>query len=975
MEKRYANQSLRPHAPVSNWDEHHQSFTGHLTASPDSRDSTSTEPPSIEFALPGDSTITSLYAQAMLTGYLYVDTQARRLTFHVSDFGSRLKDEGQNTTSAEFTNFADLPFNCGGVGHRTFHEFDAKLPWPLFEDYQQLAEQPQLMPLPARIYYELNSTYTDFAQKVSQTLTAYLYVVALGRNFDDIFALLNDSEDNEVPPWDALKLTDELQDLEAEGYFRPNPHSEGTHGLTSDTSSIFALVQQIINEPMGLRIEAGRPVVPLPPGSTLSIRAEDYRNYGLFDQPLAIFRGSIDVESQDDVAILPPSTYSPTDGLQIEPSQLQSLRDDTTTEQESEQVDGETEYVVLASNDSTAALANYDTVFLHYTDGNADQFVRLEHDKPQLKYSLHATDLRWHFRNWLTAGFSNPDPLNGLSGFYRAFFVQTSNPLTGTQYTLNQTQYDDYDRSNPRLYPEMRPAGEQLAHIQDNAAPNAGIRPPIPTLGGFLDGDQITDAFNQNTYAQGENYGKRRPFLDFDPEKLRFSPLWHLDDNTNSRDPADFSDGGVGLEQIYRNLIDGQIQRPRYLGARGLEEYAKFTAAHEIGLNEPINQNWPEDFHRWAPANDAFLVAAKSYLLFRWFQEQEALEPGELKHPVKTNYGASYQNENHTPVEERSGYETIDSSTGFQVHSYKLFAYLFQADQNFEVARRRVEEGVARNWGQIMMYKGRFVELEYYAGDPTETRGVQGDQSRPWKQQVLTSYGIDPQNPGGAGHGRAMSQNGAKDLAERRLSHLQILHWYNYGVTVRNEFGMGDFVSSAPDLQQDPDNPGDFNTYDWLVGTTADPTIPDLPDDAVFVSYNQQSEEVLDHWTQRSEFQQGQQLALIQSNDTRDWHIAYNFRASEVSQDLNAQGNNANIAVQIHRLLLRRLQKLRYRLDAQVQVDGLVEEDGNLTGNRIRIDLSGIQAQANVIQNAINTIFGADRNDALGNSVWDVWVN
>jgi hypothetical protein len=394
-------------------------------------------------------------------------------------------------------------------------------------------------------------------------------------------------------------------------------------------------------------------------------------------------------------------------------------------------------------------------------------------------------------------------------------------------------------------------------------------------------------------YANGETVGQERPVYSYEIQRLKWKLNRHAED--------DFSSEAIRRFNVFH-----------YTGAIGLEEYLKRVASHEIAIlkhaDESANGNNAQRFEKEKEAFKAQIVCARTYFLYRWLNNMSG-----LTNPLNNDYAETL----------------IPHTAAFHVHRLDT---LYKRAKN-EAIRRIIEEGISETWGMVITHRGRLTDAEFFAGHRPQTTTCLGNHD--YLQQVWTKYGIDCQRvksdtsyKRSYGHGRGYSQMGAKTLSVLNLTMLQILHWYLYGVQIRNGYGLGDIIT----------RPGSGTS--WFASTD----LPAIPLDTIGVQNG--------YWLLNQ---------VIGADDRENWYLSHNFRANEFCVNTY----NQNINLNVNKELVKKLQVLRYKVNSRVDVRGLLSPDS------IRVENTnskpGFEALA-------NQIFQPENVTRQSGNQWDLRV-
>lgn len=434
------------------------------------------------------------------------------------------------------------------------------------------------------------------------------------------------------------------------------------------------------------------------------------------------------------------------------------------------------------------------------------------------------------------------------------------------------------------LYTDLYPANH-TADLTGYPTPGRSIPPPDPTILG---------------YATGEQQGEERPTYEYNVQRLKFKLNREASDSFATSPLRNFSD------------FD-------YDGADGLEEYAKRVTAKEFFYNKNDVTGEESDslavrFTREHAGFTGLLTVARTYPLNRWFSNMSTLSD-----PISTNYARA----------------TFPGDATFQAHSIGALNTLART----ETARRLVEQSAAETRGQVITFEGALMDAEMFAGDGSQNTSCNGDAD--YKQQVRTKFGadcsrVDDQAYADArGHGRCYSQNGSKTLAAANLTYIQIIHWYNYGVYIRNGYAKGDFVTHPP------------GRNGWVVNASP-PTVPQMH---VKVDGG--------NWKSTQN---------VTPNAAQNWRVSHNFRASELSRD--TAGNRSHLDFPVEKV--RRLQTLRYKTgDVGTSDTGGITVLGVLSGGGTRVR---VRSRLNTFEQIANNILGADNVSEVSGTTdrWDL---
>jgi len=370
------------------------------------------------------------------------------------------------------------------------------------------------------------------------------------------------------------------------------------------------------------------------------------------------------------------------------------------------------------------------------------------------------------------------------------------------------------------LYPDNYTT--QLTRTEVN-----GIDPPDPT---------ITD------YDDGESDGEERPTYDFDVQRFHFA----IQPSTDYWADAPMRD----------------VSEYEFEGADGYEQYVRAVIASEFEYGNTHNT----DDELQALLGQA--ICSRTYVLHRWLDAKGGT--GGLSNPIATDYAKA----------------TVGGTARFQV--VKMYYHTGATGYFKSQAKRRgIQEAIATTRGLMATCCGQIIDTEFFAGDSAEDTTC--DVGEPYKFSVQTPHGVDcsrvpPSGNDSAymldhGHGRGYSQDGSRDLSLDGLSHIQLAHWYYYGIQLRNGWGKGDIVTDTPS--------GDG----WLDG--ARPF--DVPTTDVSVSDGD--------WMINS---------TVGSTDAANWYLSHNFRISEFF----VGASNGASSLSVSTGLVERLQGVRYRAGA-----------------------------------------------------------
>lgn len=242
----------------------------------------------------------------------------------------------------------------------------------------------------------------------------------------------------------------------------------------------------------------------------------------------------------------------------------------------------------------------------------------------------------------------------------------------------------------------------------------------------------------------------------------------------------------------------------------------------------------------------------------------------------------------------------MPDTAAFQVHRLdKLHAEAQREDR-----RVALEDAMAETWGQVITFRGKYINSEYYAGDRGERTGC-GGSAKPYVQPVRTFYGVNCRRatPGSDysrahGHGRGFSQKGSRLLAAQGLSYLQLAHWYFYGTHIRNGYGMGDFISRLDE---------------------------GLETEAAERLVSEPSETIVDHQIDAHDGQWRCHThdGMVAKADAENWHVSHNFMAHEFCRNMRDGGDQP---LRVHHELVAKLQNLRFSLGDPVRIKGIAAD-------------------------------------------------
>lgn len=224
------------------------------------------------------------------------------------------------------------------------------------------AQNPQLMPFPARIRYHF--PITDATLRTH--LTSYI---------DGVLQYHG--------KWAALTKLN---------------FARTKRNRTYEIQDRATLLDAILNDGVGIYFDGGATLHDLPSGQVLTLSADDLKNYSAIDEPLAVLDG------------LTPGTDTIQhiyriddcdDSFDPDPADVTDYVSSLRTPSLSLQAGGANEQkFVIVHDDFKGELG----AVVHYRRGGTDQKGRFTFDKYE-HTALHPTNLRWHLRNWYISGF------------------------------------------------------------------------------------------------------------------------------------------------------------------------------------------------------------------------------------------------------------------------------------------------------------------------------------------------------------------------------------------------------------------------------------------------------------------------------------------------------------------------------------------------------------------------------------------
>lgn len=792
-----------------------------------------------------------------LTGYMYVDVAQRTVTFHITALIYNVDGGSPPENPFGFTSYAP--------------------PLPLTKYYERYFYNPQIMPLPGRIRFSFSGVdETAFKDALRTNIKQYL----------SDFAYL--------PPENRV-VSQDMDDLlnDKPLFLRRDPQAVGSEFELSpvSTTNVDTFVDELVLEESRRGIlfdNSATGFIRLPTGASVEIEFFDYRNYGVFNNPKAIFEPDTDLtvnglSASDEVYIVPSQYWSNLDGDFGGDAADRAIFGGDNFGGANLNI-SESGGLYLLEN--TAPSSDFSTNLSDYQELN----IRIERSgggfeteafvpvKKYHKFSLFVASPIWHFRNWATAGLLKPEVIRD-DPFYRELF------LSGRFAPEN------------RLYPENHTT--QLADYLESTDYN----PSAPIVAGYIEdtpGDGAPS--NERTYEDGESYGLQRPVLSAFAAQRAFE--WTVNRVVLEAPPPEYDpndpeeNGDPYFQSTNTNPAAPLLNRenPHYRGSYGIEEYVKRVAMHEIGIDQewPLHDamsggdfEWPQHVRHVRDGLMAQMVAARSYLLHALAHDARGIE-----NPARDQYA---------PV-------VVDSSEGFQVHG---LANLFERVQQDDVAgtsvdqvRQVIEEALALSWGQVGLWQSEVADMEYFgaqalmqrAGFTATTYNQSVDRfsytcqtsNDDFEQPVRTRRGVECQH---TNHGRGLSQGGAKDLSVRGLTWLQILEWYFFGLSVRNCFGGGDLITLPEPLPSS-------GSYQRSVQGHPD---TQMPLDTVHAPV-ESSRRI---W-------QSPSMAAITSGSAENQLIAVDFEAFEFCNKVNPDDTIEDTVLWVDTELVQRLQALRF---------------------------------------------------------------